>query len=462
MHPGSAATARTFTGFPAADTAFFADFRRREFARLDRARAAYLDYTGSALHTESQRRAIERLLTREVFGNPHSPHAASAASTRAMELARWETLRMLDAGDDYAVCFTANATSALRLVGESFAFGPDAPLVLAADNHNSVLGIREFARRRGAGIHYVAVDRELRLTHVPETLQSLARPGGLFAYPAQSNFSGVRHPLSLVETAHGLGMRVLLDAAAYLPTAELSLRAHPADFVVLSYYKLFGLPTGLGALVARRDALAALERPWFSGGAVDFVSVALDRHQLRSGEYGFEDGTPHFTGTASLGAGFHVRDQVGTARASAYTTALTGYLLDGLLSMTHPDGAPRVRIYGPATLTMRGATVSFNVLARDGSVVPFEEVEMRANAANVFVRGGCFCNPGAAEAAFGVEPAVLGSALDRVADDFSIARLRLELGGATVGAVRASVGIANTPEDIDRLFAVLRNGDTHT
>ena len=455
MHPGRAAAARMPAGFSAPDEAFFADFRRREFARLDRAGAAYLDYTGSALHTESQRLAVDRLLAREVFGNPHSPHAASEASTRAMELARRETLRILDAGDDYAVCFTANATSAIRLVGESFAFGPHAPLLLSADDHNSVLGIREFARRRGAAIRYLPVGRELRLSGGPEALEALGHAGGLFAYPAQSNFSGVRHPLSLVAKAQQLGMRVLLDAAAYLPTADLSLRTHPADFVVLSYYKLFGLPTGLGALVARRDALAALERPWFSGGAVDFVSVALDRHQLRAGEYGFEDGTPHFLGIATLAAGFHVRREVGIERASAYTTALTGYLLDGLRSMAHGGGAPLVRVYGPATPAMRGATVSFNVLARDGSVVPFEEVETRANAANVFVRGGCFCNPGAAEAAFGVEPGVLGAALDRVSADFSIPRLRSELGGAAVGAVRASLGIANTPEDLDRLLAVI-------
>jgi selenocysteine lyase/cysteine desulfurase len=73
----------------------------------------------------------------------------------------------------------------------------------------------------------------------------------------------------------------------------------------------------------------------------------------------------------------------------------------------------------------------------------------------VFVRGGCFCNPGAAEAAFGFDPQVLGAALDRVSDNFSIDRLRSEMHGAPVGAVRASLGVANNPSDIERLLAIV-------
>jgi selenocysteine lyase/cysteine desulfurase len=95
----------------------------------------------------------------------------------------------------------------------------------------------------------------------------------LFAFPAQSNFSGVRHPLEWVHDAQKRGYRVLVDAAAYLPSTALSLQDVPADFVVLSYYKLFGYPTGVGALVARHEALAMLRRRYFAGGSVQFVSV---------------------------------------------------------------------------------------------------------------------------------------------------------------------------------------------
>jgi hypothetical protein len=142
---------------------------------------------------------------------------------------------------------------------------------------------------------------------------------GLLAFPAQSNFSGVQHPLSLVTSAQALGFDVLLDAASYLPAHALSLRRHPATFVALSFYKMFGYPTGVGALIARRDALARLERPWFAGGTVAYASVELGTFRRREGHDGFEDGTPNFLAIAALDAGF-----IRTAPPSSMCMALAG------------------------------------------------------------------------------------------------------------------------------------------
>jgi selenocysteine lyase/cysteine desulfurase len=242
--------------------------RVREFSRLATHGEAYLDYAGSALYAESHVRAHQALLTRGLFGNPHSSHAASSASARLLDKARKRVLDFFDADEHtYVVCFTANASGAIKLVAESYPFGPDTICLLAADNHNSVNGIREFARRADCPTAHVPLDRDLRLYH-PEALLAhhQAPRGGLFAFPAQSNFSGVRHPLSLVAAAHSCGFGVLLDAASFAPGQRLSLRHHPADFVAVSFYKMFGYPTGVGALVARRDALERLSRPWFAGG----------------------------------------------------------------------------------------------------------------------------------------------------------------------------------------------------
>jgi selenocysteine lyase/cysteine desulfurase len=70
----------------------------------------------------------------------------------------------------------------------------------------------------------------------------LTAAAGLFAYPAQSNFSGVRHDLGWIEAAHEHGYDVLLDAAAYVPTAQLDLSAVKPDFVPVSWHKVFGDP----------------------------------------------------------------------------------------------------------------------------------------------------------------------------------------------------------------------------
>jgi selenocysteine lyase/cysteine desulfurase len=443
----------------------FADLRQREFARLDANRVAYLDYAGSALYADSQIEAHRSQLTRSVFGNPHSEHAASSASTSAIEAARRRVLRFLDAGDDHVVCFTANTTAAIKLVAEAYPFAAGAGLVLTADNHNSVNGIREFARRAGAAVEYLPLRHDLQLHH-PEARLAQIGGGGLFAFPAQSNFSGVHHPLSLVTTAQSLGYDVLLDAAAFVPAHPLSLRACPADFVVLSFYKVFGYPTGVGALVARRDTLERLARPWFSGGTVDYASVQTRRHQLRALPDAFEDGTVNFLDIAALEPGFALRDRVGAGSLSRHVMELTTLLLEGLQELRHADGTPMVRTYGPAfrsdagfgppDTSGRGGTVAFNVLDRDGRCVPFGLVADRANAAGVHLRGGCFCNPGAAEAAFGFDPDRMERCLDSLGSGFSIPRLRRCLGpDVAIGAVRASVGLANNRRDIRRALDVI-------
>src|SRR5687768_10837995 len=206
------------------DTDFRA-LRQREFARLDARGDVYLDHTGGALYPDSLVRAHAELLRGSVFGNPHSDSPASRASTRMLEDARAAVLRFFDADPaEYEVCFTANCSGALRLVGEAFPFRPGSRFMLSADNHNSVNGIREFAAQRGAEVRYVPLDAELRLRGVDEALVDAdPRHPHLFAFPAQSNFSGVRHPLCLVHQARERGYHVLVDAAAYAPTSALSL-----------------------------------------------------------------------------------------------------------------------------------------------------------------------------------------------------------------------------------------------
>ena len=449
----------------AALDSFFATLRAREFPQLDATNLAYLDYTGSALPASRQLRAHDELLRGAIFGNPHAEHGPSTISTSALDEARALLLAHLDADDaEYDVAFTANATGAVKLVAESYPFSSNGVYALSADNHNSLNGVREYARRAGSRIAYLPLDSELRLTNAA-ALDELAGARGarLFGYPAQSNFSGVRHPLELIGVAQRAGFDVLLDAAAYLPTSRLSLRSWHPEFVALSFYKLFGLPTGLGALVARRDALARLRRPWFSGGTVEYVSVQNDRHSLLGHAHGFEDGTPHFLGGATVAAGFALLDDVGMDRLAAHVARLTSALLQSLLALRHDDGSPMVCVYGPKDDRGRGGTVSFNVLGKDGRVVPYWVVAEHARSLNVAVRGGCFCNPGAAEAAFRFDAVAAARCLAEASleGEFSLQRFAGCMGrndsGTAVGAVRASLGMASNLADAQRVVALAQS-----
>ena len=124
--------------------------RASEYGRLDVERHIYLDYTGGGLYGASQIREHQALLTDRVFGNPHSASICSTATTDLVEQTRRAVLKYFNAPpDEYTAVFTANATGALKLVGEAYPFAAGGRFLLTFDNHNSVNGIREFARAQG-------------------------------------------------------------------------------------------------------------------------------------------------------------------------------------------------------------------------------------------------------------------------------------------------------------------------
>jgi len=435
----------------------FEELRAQEFGRLDECGYAYLDYTGSALYAESHLRAHEEFLKHHVLGNPHSENPASAEATRIVDDARRDVLDFFRADpDEYTVIFTANASAALKLVGESYPFAAGSRLALLEDNHNSVNGIRMYAERRGAETEYLPLDSELRADRSVPIPVSGEKPS-LFAYPAQSNFSGVRHPMALAQGARGLGYDVLLDAAAFVPTSELDLGGGEVDFACVSFYKMFGFPTGVGALIARREALARLERPWFAGGTVEFVSVQNRVHRLLLGAGGFEDGTLNFLGIAAVQGGLAFLSEVGMGRVRRRVTGLTARLLRILQDARHPTGEPAVRIYGPTTTDARGGTVAFNLIRADGRAVPYGEVERAAGAVGIALRGGCFCNPGAAERALELPGQAMLECLESIEQGHFDLRVLAECLGedVAVGAMRASVSIPTIDADLDRLEAFL-------
>ncbi|MGY5007421.1 aminotransferase class V-fold PLP-dependent enzyme [Streptomyces sp. 900105755] len=429
----------------------FAELRTREFGYLDEGGHTYLDHTGAGLPPRSLVMGSARRITGGLFGNPHSESPASRASGLLLAEARRAVLRHFNADpDEYAAIFTPNATGALRLVGEAYPFTRDSRLVMSLDNHNSVNGLREYARARGAATVYVpGLHLDAGRLHAALSPPGPGRgAGGLLAYPAQSNFTGVQHSLDWIAAARSHGYDVLLDAAAFAPTNVLDLSRHHPDFTAVSWYKVFGHPTGIGSLIARREALAKLRRPWFSGGTIYAVSAQAQWHVLAADEAAFEDGTVNFLSLPDVTAGLAWIDGIGMDRIHAHVSALTRQLLTGLRALRHSDGSPLVRVYGTERAdAARGGTVALNVLGADGRIVDERLVTRDSAAHGISLRTGCFCNPGAGEEAFDLPLTRLLSAADtQVASLDEYLEL---LGLPSAGAVRVSLGVSSQPRDIE-------------
>lgn len=417
-------------------------------------------------------RVFAELTSSSPFANPHSSSDAASSSSTAARIARVkrQAMRFFRASsDEYELVFTAGATAALKLVGECFPWsdsGEKSTFAYAMDAHTSVLGIRGYAAAHGATSTCVSLERMAQLeqeasaSNVASQVQTESddeRPLSLFAFPAECNFSGVRHSLALVQHVQNGGFDhrqrwfVLLDAAKYVGTHRLDLSVCSPDFVALSFYKMFGYPTGLGALLVRKTALRVLQKRYYGGGTVQSIlatqPVVVPRGVPdRSDDSArFADGSPSFLSILSLRHGLDQLETLGMAHIEAHTAALTALLHARLATMRHWNGAPVCELYGQHTDARQGAVVACNFLRPDGSYVGYAEVGKLAAIHAIQLRTGCFCNPGACQAYLRLtdNDLLAGMAAGHVCgDDMDL------VDGRPTGAVRLSIGYMTSYEDI--------------
>lgn len=139
-----------------AGTARLDELREREYARLDAQGQTYLDFTGGGLYAESQLVAHMAVLRESVLGNPHSVNPASLTATELVQGgARGRAALLQRVAGRVHRDLHAQCDRGLKLVAEAYPFEPGRRLLLTADNHNSVNGLREYARAAGATTTYV-------------------------------------------------------------------------------------------------------------------------------------------------------------------------------------------------------------------------------------------------------------------------------------------------------------------
>ena len=345
----------------------------------------YLDHAGATLYSRSQVEDLSCHLLSSLHSNPHS----SLAGAELVAEARSSLLAFLGPGaaEHYTVVFTAGATAAIKLVGEVYPWGPGG-LVLHEESHTSAVGLRELALAGGAGVR-VEDDGG-----VEEWLAGDDLEGALLCYPAMSNYNGRKLPGAWVARAQGRGARVLLDTAAWLATNPLDLAVISPDFLVMSFYKMFGLPTGLGALVLRTSLAPELSKRYFGGGSVDMYllreNIQVARQELAAR---LEDGTVHYLGIAALAPGLRALARVpgGMAAVARHTHGLARLAYTRLTGLRHHNGRGVVRVhcegdYG--ALARQGGMLNFSLLDGEGGLVGHNTVARLADMEGVVLRWG--------------------------------------------------------------------------
>jgi cysteine desulfurase/selenocysteine lyase len=263
------------------------------------------------------------------------------------------------------------------------------------EHHSNIVPWQLLCEQTGAVLRVVPVtDRgELDMDAYQAMLGPRTR---LVAVVHVSNALGTVNPIAdIIAKAHAIGALVLIDGAQAVAHQPVDVQALGCDFYAFSGHKLYG-PTGIGALYARRELLAAMP-PWQGGG--DMIrTVGFEGSTWAEAPQRFEAGTPNIAGAVGLAAAIDYVSAIGLERIASHEHGVLEYATEAASRI------PAMRLVG--TAPGKAAILSFlvdGIHPHDlGTILDTEGVAIRAGhhcAMPLMTRLGI---PGTARASFGL------------------------------------------------------------
>ncbi|QNN52889.1 cysteine desulfurase [Nocardioides mesophilus] len=345
----------------------------------------YLDSANTSQKPQVVIDAMVDHLERHNANVARAMHQLGAESSAAFEAARDTVAAFLNAPSRDEVIFTKNASEAINLVANTFAWarGPlalgegDEVLITEMEHHSNIVPWQLLTQRTGARLRWFGLteDGRLDLSNIDELITERTR---IVSLTWVSNMLGTVNPVAeIARRAHEVGAVVVVDAAQAVPQMPVDVQAIGADFVAFTGHKVTG-PTGIGVLWGRRELLDQL--PPFLGGGEMIATVSMERSTYAPIPHKFEAGTPPIVEAVGLGAALDYLSAVGLENIRAHEEAITGYALERLTSL------PGVHVLGPLSAQLRGGAISFEL---DG--VHPHDVAQVLDSRGVAVRAGHHC-----------------------------------------------------------------------
>jgi cysteine desulfurase/selenocysteine lyase len=376
----------------------------------------YLDNAASTQKPRQVLDAIQSLYTHDYANVHRGVHTLSQRATAAYEAARVKVQRFLNAAEAREIVFTRGTTEAINLVAQTFGrqnLGKgDEVIISHLEHHSNIVPWQMICEATGAVLRVVPINAEGEL--ILEEYERLLSAGTkIVAIAHLSNALGTVNPVRrIIQSAHARGVPVLLDGAQAASHLHVDVRELDCDFFAFSGHKIYG-PTGIGVLYGKA---ALLERmPPYQGGGDMIKSVTFAKTIYADLPNKFEAGTPHIAGAVGLGAAIDYVHSLGLENIAAHEDQLLRYATEQL------RGIPGVRILGDAV--HKAALASFVV---EDPPISTLDVGAKLDLEGIAVRTGHHC----------CQPAM---------DRYGVS-----------GTVRASFGVYNTNEEIDRLATALK------
>lgn len=378
---------------------------RKDFPILERTLAGGLPlvYLDSANTSQKPQCVIDTMVDHLEHHNANvarAMHQLGAESSEAFETGRDRVAAFIGAPSRDEVIFTKNASEALNLVANTFAWARgelavgegDEVVITEMEHHSNIVPWQLLTQRTGATLRWFGLtdDGHLDLEGIDDLITERTK---IVSLTWVSNMLGTINPIeAITRRAHEVGAVVVVDASQAAPQLPIDLaamdEAERPDVVVFTGHKVVG-PTGIGVLWGRRGLLEQL--PPFLGGGEMIETVTMERSTYAGIPHKFEAGTPPIVEAVGLGAAVVYLSDLGMDHVHAHEQAITAYALDGLATV------PGLKVLGPLDARQRGGAISFEI---DG--VHPHDVAQVLDSRGVAVRAGHHCAK-PAHARFGVQ-----------------------------------------------------------
>ncbi|GAB7029682.1 SufS family cysteine desulfurase [Streptomyces sp. NPDC021749] len=416
--PASAYTPPSASALPGQPTGFSPESARRDIPILHRTVNGHpLVWLDNGATTQKPRQVIEALAA--FYGSANSnihrgAHTMAREATEAYEAGRAAVARFLGAPSPDDIVFVRGTTEAVNLVAQSWGrdhLGPgDDILVSTLEHHSNIVPWQLVAKETRARVVPVPLqpDGQVDLDAYADLLSMRTQ---LVAISQVSNVLGTVVPVrEMTALAHRYGAKVLVDGAQAVAHFPVDVTDLDADFYAFSGHKLFA-PTGIGALYAKPDVLEKMA-PWQGGGNM-IESVDFTRTTYAPVPHRMEAGTGHISGVVGLLAALNWLTSFDRNAIAAYETALTTHAQQALSTV------PGLELLGSAP--GRVGVLTFTLAGQDPA-----QIAGWLDRDGIAIRAGHHC----------AQPALAHYGL--------------------TSAARASLALYNTPEEVDKLVASLR------
>ena len=358
----------------------------------------------------------EREVYEQYYANVARGGYATAVRTgEELELARRKVRSFLGASESEEIVFTSGTTMAINLVanawGRKFLQVGDEILLTEMEHHANLVPWQWIAGQTGAKVRFIPItaDGQVNQTAFAEMLTKKTR---ILAITGMSNVLGTVPPVKeMARKAKDVGAIVLVDGAQSVPHLPINVSADAIDFFAFSGHKVYG-PSGIGVLYGRHELLAEMDPFLFGGHMVD--RVTFEGSTFKDAPAKFEAGTLPIAQAIALGTALDYVSELTLCPIHKHEQSLLRHAHERLIEV------PGLRIYGPDP-SQKGAIVSFTI---EGAAA--YDLDFVLNARGVCVRIGHHCTM----------------------------PLHDRLG--VPATVRASFGMYNTIDDVDRLVDGLR------